>query len=116
MSESAHTAAAPNRPVHDRWWRAPLISTAVTLMLLPPAIVFRGLAEMTTDPCTSTDPCPAVPYLAAASSALIAAQIATVLQWPAAWLFRRARVAVSLAPVAALAVEMIAITSAGSAR
>lgn len=111
MSESVPTAAAPTRPV--RWWRAPLISTAVTLMLLPPAVVLRGLGEMATDPCLSTGPCPAVPHLAVASAAVITAMIAVVLQWPAAWLFRRARVALSLVPPAALAVELFALMSIG---
>ncbi|MER7671642.1 hypothetical protein ABTY61_24730 [Kitasatospora sp. NPDC096128] len=113
MSESEPTAAAPTRTVRDRWWRAPLISTAVTLMLLPPAVALRGLGEMATDPCLSTDLCPAVPHLAVASAAVIAALIAVVLQWPAAWLFRRARVGISLVPPASLAIELIALMSIG---
>ncbi|MFE3499274.1 hypothetical protein [Kitasatospora sp. NPDC059160] len=113
MSESLPTAAAPTRTAPDRWWRAPSISTALTLALLPPAVMLRGLGEMATDPCTSTGPCPAVPHLAVASASVVAAVIAVVLQWPAARLFRPARVAVSLVPPAALAVEFFAILSIG---
>ncbi|MFG2848050.1 hypothetical protein ACGF12_33500 [Kitasatospora sp. NPDC048296] len=116
MNESARTAAAPAGSDRGRWWRAPAISTSVTLMLLPWAVVLRGLGEMATDPCTSPGPCPAVPYLAAASAALIAAVVALVLQWPASWLFQRARVAVCLVPVAALVVEVLAILNAGNSR
>ncbi|MFI9365797.1 hypothetical protein ACIG5E_32810 [Kitasatospora sp. NPDC053057] len=114
MSESVPTAAAPTRSVRGSWWLAPLISTAVTLMLMAPAFLLLGLGAMATDPCTSNASCPAEPYLKAAALALKAAQIAVLLQWPAAWLFRRARVVISLAPVAALAVELVAVANAGS--
>ncbi|MFJ3791415.1 hypothetical protein [Kitasatospora sp. NPDC090091] len=112
MSESMRTVSRPARPVRGKWWTAPMISSLVNGALLLPVTGLRGLAEMATDPCNGPHSCPATyAQLDFADYSLITVVVLLVLQWPAAYLMPKARVAISFAPTAALAVVLLTIFS-----
>ncbi|MQS10850.1 hypothetical protein F7Q99_00785 [Streptomyces kaniharaensis] len=109
MSETMRPSF-PTRSAGRGWWKAPLISSLVCMALLPLAMVLRGFAEMATDPCNGAGSCPATyAQLHFADGALLAVKVLLALQWPAAYLLPKARVAISLAPAAALVVAVFSM-------
>ncbi|MFI9366496.1 hypothetical protein ACIG5E_36405 [Kitasatospora sp. NPDC053057] len=112
MSEAIRTVSRPTEPACGNWWKAPLISSLAGGALLLPVTGLRGFAEMATDPCSGPDSCPATyAQLHFADYSLLAVVVLIVLQWPAAYLLPRARVAISFAPAAALAVVLLTVPS-----
>lgn len=110
MSELPRTSGRPTGSARGRWWTAVTISTAVYLMLLPPAGALRGLAEMMTDPCDGPASCPSTrAHLAVADYGLFTLLALIVLQWPVVYLIPRGRVLVTLLPGVALAVAVVAM-------
>ncbi|MEU8513900.1 hypothetical protein AB0C76_20265 [Kitasatospora sp. NPDC048722] len=112
MSESMPAVHRPASSSREDWTKAPLISTLVNGALLLPATFFRGLAEMATDPCNGPHDCRTTyAQLHFATYSLFAALVLLALQWAAAYLLPKARVAIALAPSAALLVFLLAVLS-----
>ncbi|MEU8927740.1 hypothetical protein AB0D10_43710 [Kitasatospora sp. NPDC048545] len=112
MSDVIRAVSRSTGPARGNWWKAPMISSLVSGALLPLVRGLRGFAEMATDPCNGPRDCPATyAHLHFADYSLVAVVVLIVLQWPAAYLLPKARVAISLAPAAALAVVLLTILS-----
>ncbi|MFF8774403.1 hypothetical protein [Kitasatospora sp. NPDC015120] len=94
------------------WWRVPSRSTLITTACLPFVLPLRGFAEMATDPCYGPGSCPRTHAgLALSDRLLLATVVLTLLQWPVAYLSRRARVPAGLAPgLTLLAVVVVLFT------
>ncbi|MGW4898173.1 hypothetical protein ACWEQL_38915 [Kitasatospora sp. NPDC004240] len=96
--------------IRRAWWEAPANSTIVYIVLLMVLLPLRGFAEMATDPCSYGTDCPSTfAHLAVADRALLSAVALIVLQWPVAYLLPRGRLALSLAPGAAMLTMLIAV-------
>ncbi|MFF3597801.1 hypothetical protein [Kitasatospora indigofera] len=117
MTDSVAPSVPRTADTRGRWWRAPLVSTLVSVLLLPVMRALRGFAEMATDPCYEPGSCPSTfAHLQVADVALVVAQVLILLQWPAAYLLRPARVLVSLAPAAAYLVVVGVVFSIPAGR
>ncbi|MFF7453226.1 hypothetical protein [Kitasatospora sp. NPDC008115] len=99
-------------PERGDWSRVPSLSTLVTTACLMFVLPLRGFAEMATDPCYEPGSCPRThAALALADRLLLAAVLLTALQWPLAYLSRRARLPAGLAPgLTLLAVVVVLFT------
>ncbi|MDH6126507.1 hypothetical protein [Kitasatospora sp. GP82] len=81
MTNSRSKLPDTSAPSGSRW-RAPLVSTVLTILLYPVVRVISGFAAMAFDPCTSTG-CPqASAQYSFSESAITAAVVLVVLQWP----------------------------------
>ncbi|MFB7668590.1 hypothetical protein ACFC1R_32500 [Kitasatospora sp. NPDC056138] len=110
MTDSVNTPTTVTPSLRGGWWKAPMISSLVTGLCLPPAMFLRGIAEMATDPCSGPGSCPStLSGLALADHLLAAAPVLLVLQWPAAYLLPKARVPIALAPAMALLVMVLVV-------
>ncbi|MFB7469795.1 hypothetical protein [Kitasatospora sp. NPDC056184] len=97
-------------PQRGEWWRVPSRSTLVTAACLLFVLPLRGFAEMMTDACYGPGSCPRTHAdLALSDRLLLATLLLTVLQWPLAYLSRRARVPAGLAPGAALLAVVVVL-------
>ncbi|MET9400203.1 hypothetical protein [Kitasatospora sp. NPDC002965] len=96
------------------WWLVPVRSTLVTGACLLFALPLRGVAEMTTDPCFEPGSCPETyAGLALSDRLLLTTVVLLAVQWPLAYLVRRARLWAGLAPGAALVAAVAVLFSVG---
>ncbi|MGO3328309.1 hypothetical protein [Gordonia sp. (in: high G+C Gram-positive bacteria)] len=113
------TDSQPHQPPDSRagWYAAPLISTALTIVLAPVVLFWFALSAMAFDSCFEPASCPgATMHVQTAAVASAASLIALFGQWAIAyWLPRSARKFIAAVPptLALFALAVIMSTPAG---